>query len=131
NHEAVAVAGKRARRALRLFIPASAHDAHELESAHDQGSDGGIHASGNHGGEMAGADGAERVSHGVGGRRAARGDDVAESAEAETHGDFAGQRADGGSGDGVYAALFGMAGVEEAILLLGEILRASAGADDD
>ena len=74
---------------------------------------------------------AEGVAQGVGGRGAAGGDDVAQPAEAEAHGDFAGQRADGAGGNGVDAALLQVAGVVEPVLLFGEILAAAAGADND
>ncbi len=68
----------------------------------------------------------EGVAQGVGGRSAAGGDDVAQPAESEPHGNFAGQRADGAGGNGVHAALLQVAGVVEAVLLFGEILAAAA-----
>ena len=118
------------RRALRLVVPARGHDAHQLEAAQDQRRDRRIHAARHHRVQHARLNMAERVADGVGGRGAARGDDVAQAAKAEPHGDFAGQRADGAGGDGVHAALLDEAGVEEAVLLFREILAAAAGADD-
>ena len=73
---------------------------------------------------------AEGVAHRVGGGGAAGGNDVAQTAETEAHGDFAGQRADGAGRDGIHAALLLMAGIEEPVLLFGEILAAAAGADN-
>ena len=113
------------------MVPARAHDAHELEAAQDQRRDGRIHAAGDDGVQHAAPDVAEGVADGVGGGSAAGGDDMAQAAEAEAHGDFAGERADGAGGNGVDAALLLLAGVIEAVLLLGEILAAAAGADHD
>ncbi len=56
---------------------------------------------------------------------------MAQAAEAEAHGDFTGQRADGAGGNGVDAALLLLAGVVEAVLFLREVLAAAAGADHD
>ena len=51
-------------------------------------------------------------------------------AESEAHGDFAGQRADGGRGDDVHAALLLLAGIIQAVLFLGELQAAAARSDD-
>src|ERR1035438_7171395 len=71
------------------------------------------------------------VPHGVGRGRAAGGNDVAQPAEPEAHGDFAGQRANGAGGDGVHAALLDQAGIIQPVLLFGEIHAAATGAHDD
>ena len=54
---------------------------------------------------------------------------MAQPAESEAHGNFAGQRADGAGGDRIYAALLQVPGIVELILVLGEILAAAARAD--
>ena len=131
DHEPVAIAGEGARGALGLGVPACAHDAHEHEAAQDQRRDGRVDAAGDHHVDHAGANVAVGVADGVGRGGAAGGEDVAEAAEAEAHRDFAGQRADGAGGDHVHAALPFLAGVIEAVLLLGKFLAASAGAQDD
>ena len=56
---------------------------------------------------------------------------MAEAAEAEPHGDLAGQRADGAGGNGVDAALLQEPSIVKAVLFFGEVLAAAAGADDD
>ncbi len=56
---------------------------------------------------------------------------MAQAAETEAHRHLAGQRPDGAGGNGVDAALLLVAGVIEAVLLLGEILAAAAGAHHD
>ncbi len=83
-----------------------------------------------HPGQRAALDSAAGVANSVGRRRAAGRDDVAHAAKSEAHGDFAGQRSDGGGGDSINAALFLVAAVVEPVLLFGELLRAAAGTDN-
>src|ERR1039457_3938086 len=126
EHEPVAVARERTRRALRLMIPVGAHDAHQLETAQDQGSDRRIYSSRHDGVQDARLDLPVGIADGIGGRGAARRNDVAESAEPEAHGDFAGQSADRAGRNGVDAALLDMPAVVEAVLFFGEILASAA-----
>ncbi len=55
---------------------------------------------------------------------------MAVPAEAEAHGDFAGNGAHSAAGDAEKAHLLDASGVPEAVLFLGELLRAAARAED-
>src|SRR5207249_9331523 len=130
DHKAIAVARKRPRSALWLMVPTGGHDPHELKAAHDERRDRRIHTAHDHGIQISTADLPEGIAHRVGGRRAAGRDNMAQPAEAEPHGNFAGQRADGDGGYGVRATLLLMSGVIQAVLLFGEVLAAAARSDD-
>jgi hypothetical protein len=131
DHEPIAILGEGPRGARGLLVPTGRHDAHQLKAAQNQRRNRRIHAARHHGIQYSHLNIAVGVAHGVGGGRAARRNDVAQPAESEAHGDFAGQRTDGAGGDGVHAALLGQSGVEQPVLLFGEILTAAAGTHDD
>src|SRR5262249_1100507 len=131
DDEAVAIARKRARRALWLVIPTRRHEAHQLKAAQDQGGDRRIDAAGNHGLQHARLNVAERVAERVGGTGAAGGDDVAEAAKSEAHRHLTSERADRAGGNRVYAALLLVAGVIEAVLFFPEVLASAARAHHD
>src|SRR5271169_1612180 len=131
QHETVAVARKRPGSPLRLGVPARGQDAHQNEPAQDEWSNRRVHAARNHRVNHTRLNIPVRVSDGVRRGGAAGGYDVAHPAEAETHGDFAGQRADGACGNGVDAALFLVAGVVKTVLLLRKLLAAAAGTDNN
>src|ERR1700761_3120595 len=130
QNEAIAIARKGPGGALRIVIPVRAHDAHELKAAQDERRDGRIDAPRHHRLHDAHLDVPEGVTQRVGGGRTASRNDVAHAAQAETHGDFAGKRANSASRNGVDAALLLVAVVVEAVLLFGEILAAAARAND-
>ena len=68
---------------------------------------------------------AEAVAESVGRRGTARGNDVAQAAQPESHGNFAGQRADGPRRNGIHAALLLVAGVIKPVLLLRKLLTSA------
>src|SRR5579871_354016 len=131
QHEAIAVPREGTGSTLRRVIPPRRHDAHELKTAQNERGDRRIDAAGDHRIEHASLNVAKRVSERVGGGCAAGRHDVAEAAKTEAHRHFAGQRADGARGDGIDAALLLLARIVQPVLLFGEVLAASAGADDD
>ena len=129
-HEAIAVGGKRTRRALGIVVPRLGQRAQQRVALDDSRRDRRIHAAHQKHRQHARLDVLVGVADGIGRRSAARGHHVAVAAKAEAHADFAGDRAHGAAGDAEQADLLDVSAVPEPVLLFGKFLRAAAGAEN-
>src|SRR6185312_3474314 len=102
----------------------------QVKCLDDQRRQGGIGAAADHGVNGSGLYLLAGIAEGVGGGGAAGGNEVAEAAQTEAHGDLAGQGAVGGRGDGVDAAAAVAAGVVEGELPFDELQRSATGPDE-
>ena len=109
----------------------SRHRLHDAKPLHDRRRDRRVSSTGD---EMIGqteTDEVKSIAERVGGRSAIRGHDVAQTAKAETHGNFTGERAHRPGWNTEDAGLLDVSGMPEAVLFFREFLRSATRSQDD